>query len=71
MAKLTEEGEELRLAAPEERLGELADLQEVLGALAEALGFSDDQVQEAARRKRAERGGFSRRLWLDSVTTPE
>ncbi|TYB45568.1 nucleoside triphosphate pyrophosphohydrolase [Actinomadura chibensis] len=71
MAKLAEETEELRDAAPDERLGELADIHEVLAALAEAHGFSDEQVREAAHRKRAERGGFSRRLWLDDVTTPE
>ncbi|WP_432929190.1 nucleoside triphosphate pyrophosphohydrolase [Microbispora sp. CA-135349] len=67
-AKLAEEAEELRQAGPGDRLGELADIYEVLAALTETLGFSDEQVQEAARHKRAERGGFSRRLWLDEVT---
>ncbi|MBB4917735.1 nucleoside triphosphate pyrophosphohydrolase [Streptosporangium saharense] len=70
VAKLAEEAEELRQAGPDDRLGELADLHEVLAALAGALGFSDEQVREAARRKRTERGGFGRRLWLDEVTSP-
>ncbi|GHH64845.1 phosphoribosyl-ATP pyrophosphohydrolase [Streptosporangium violaceochromogenes] len=69
-AKLAEEAEELRRAGPGDRLGELADIYEVLAALTATLGFSGGQVREAARRKRAERGGFSRRLWLDEVTSP-
>ena len=68
-AKLAEEAEELRQAEPGDRLGELADIYEVLSALTETLGFSGGQVQEAARRKRAERGGFGRRVWLEEVTT--
>ncbi|MEU4836003.1 nucleoside triphosphate pyrophosphohydrolase, partial [Streptosporangium sp. NPDC023615] len=67
-AKLAEEAEELRRAEPDDRLGELADVYEVLAALAGTLGFSEEQVREAARHKRAERGGFDRRLWLDEVT---
>ncbi|WP_424536796.1 phosphoribosyl-ATP pyrophosphohydrolase [Sphaerisporangium viridialbum] len=68
-AKLAEEAEELRQAEPDDRLGELADIYEVLTSLATTLGFSDEQVQEAARHKRAKRGGFNRRLWLDDVTS--
>jgi hypothetical protein len=64
-AKLGEEAQELSLAAPEERLGELADLREVLTSRMEALGYSEAEVDEAATRKRAKRGGFVRRLWLD------
>ncbi|MEU1883708.1 nucleoside triphosphate pyrophosphohydrolase [Streptosporangium sp. NPDC020072] len=70
-AKLVEEAEELRQASPDDRLGELADIHEVLTTLTETLGFSDEQIREAARRKRAERGGFDRRLWLDKVTRPD
>lgn len=70
-AKLAEEAEELREAGPGDRLGELADIYEVLAALTRTLGFSDEQVQEAARHKRDRRGGFSRRLWLDAVTSAQ
>ncbi|PRX52616.1 putative house-cleaning noncanonical NTP pyrophosphatase (MazG superfamily) [Nonomuraea fuscirosea] len=70
-AKLVEEAEELREAESGDRLGELADIYEVLAALTETLGFSDEQVQEAARHKRDKRGGFSRRLWLDEVTSAQ
>ncbi|MFF0306929.1 phosphoribosyl-ATP pyrophosphohydrolase [Streptosporangium sp. NPDC004379] len=68
MAKLIEEADELRQAGPDERLGELADIYEVLAALTGALGLSEEQIREAARRKQTERGGFSRRLWLDEVS---
>lgn len=67
-AKLAEESQELRDSTPEERLGELADLHEVLAALAAAFGFSQQQVVAAARDKRTARGGFTRRLWLDQVS---
>ncbi|MEW9527383.1 nucleoside triphosphate pyrophosphohydrolase [Microbispora sp. NPDC049125] len=71
MAKLIEEAEELREAEPADRLGELADISEVLAALVTTLGFSDEQVQEAVCHKRAKRGSFSRRLWLEEVlSTP-
>lgn len=67
IAKLGEEAEELRTAGHGDRLGELADLREVLLALTIALGFSEEQVDDAAARKRAARGGFDRRLWLQEV----
>ncbi|MFC6085282.1 phosphoribosyl-ATP pyrophosphohydrolase [Sphaerisporangium aureirubrum] len=70
-AKLAEEAEELRLAEPGDRLEELADVHEVLAVLTTALGFSGEQVQEAARRKRVDRGGFSGRLWLEEVRSAE
>jgi predicted house-cleaning noncanonical NTP pyrophosphatase (MazG superfamily) len=66
-AKLAEEAEELRRAEPDDRLEELADIYEVLTALTETLGYSDEEVKEAALHKRTKRGGFRRRLWLDEV----
>ncbi|WP_305788306.1 nucleoside triphosphate pyrophosphohydrolase [Symbioplanes lichenis] len=68
IAKLHEEADEVASAGPATRLGELADVHEVLAALTvAALGFTQADVEEAAARKRAERGGFTRRLWLDEV----
>jgi len=68
IAKLGEEAEELRTAASHgDRLGELADLREVLLALTIALGFSDEEVDDAAAKKRATRGSFDLRLWLQEV----
>jgi predicted house-cleaning noncanonical NTP pyrophosphatase (MazG superfamily) len=67
VAKLHEEADELGSAAVDERLSELADVREVLSAVTVALGFSEEEVDAAAARKRAERGGFGRRLWLGEV----
>ncbi|WP_306208827.1 nucleoside triphosphate pyrophosphohydrolase [Actinoplanes sp. RD1] len=66
VAKLHEEADELASAGPDDLLGELADVREVLAALTALAGFTEEQVAAAAR-KRAERGGFDKRLWLDAV----
>jgi len=68
MAKLGEEAEELRTAPEAERIGELADLQEVLNALARSYGFSPAEVTFAADRKHSDRGGFDGRIYLESTT---
>ncbi|WP_018215473.1 nucleoside triphosphate pyrophosphohydrolase [Salinispora vitiensis] len=70
IAKLHEEAEEVATAEPDARLGELADVREVLAALTIASGFTELEVEEAAASKRAERGGFTQRLWLDEVLIP-
>jgi predicted house-cleaning noncanonical NTP pyrophosphatase (MazG superfamily) len=70
IAKLHEEAEELGSAGVDEVLGELADVHEVLAALTAALGFTAAEVEAAAARKRAERGGFAERLWLESTARP-
>jgi predicted house-cleaning noncanonical NTP pyrophosphatase (MazG superfamily) len=50
------------------RLGdELADVVEVLHAIAEANGLSWDRVLEIATRKRIERGAFDNRIFLEYV----
>jgi predicted house-cleaning noncanonical NTP pyrophosphatase (MazG superfamily) len=65
--KLMEEAEEAR-TAPDERLGsELADVLEVLQALAAAHGMSWEDVLAEAARKRDERGGFDQRIFLEYV----
>lgn len=69
VAKLIEEAEELRRTDPDDRLGELADIREVLAALIQALGLIEDQVGAAAFTKRVLRGGFTGRVWLDEVVS--
>jgi predicted house-cleaning noncanonical NTP pyrophosphatase (MazG superfamily) len=64
-AKLLEESEELRGASAETRLDELAGVFEVLKALAAATNHSMTDIEQAAERKRVERGGFERRIWLE------
>ncbi len=63
--KLLEEATELRDAAPDDRLEEAADVYEVLVAVAELIGVELRDIEDRAAFKRAERGGFRERLWLD------
>jgi predicted house-cleaning noncanonical NTP pyrophosphatase (MazG superfamily) len=65
--KLVEEAEEARAAPDRELRSELADVLEVLRALAAAHGMSWEDVEAEAGRKRDERGGFERRIFLEYV----
>lgn len=59
--KLTEEVEEYLESGA---LEELADILEVVYALAAAQGISAEALHQAAQRKREARGGFSHRIYL-------
>jgi predicted house-cleaning noncanonical NTP pyrophosphatase (MazG superfamily) len=64
-AKLLEEAAEAAAASPADLPGELADLTEVMAAIAAHAGISRDAVEQARARKRAERGAFAGRVvWL-------
>jgi predicted house-cleaning noncanonical NTP pyrophosphatase (MazG superfamily) len=67
LAKLVEEAAEADEAATEDLAEELADVLEVVRALAAELGLSLDDVTAAADRKRVERGGFDDGLFLVEV----
>lgn len=70
--KLVEEAGELDRALTSEDLkGEIADVMEVLDAIAAAYGFSKGELLAAQDRKRAERGGFAQRIFLMSTTDRE
>lgn len=62
--KLAEETDELQEADEPDRLEEMADVYEVLRALAAATGHSMIEVERAAEQKKASRGGFDQRVWL-------
>jgi predicted house-cleaning noncanonical NTP pyrophosphatase (MazG superfamily) len=66
-AKLLEEAEEARAAPDGQLRSELADVLEVLQALAAAYGMSWEDVVAEAARKRDERGGFDERVFLEYV----
>lgn len=68
--KLVEEVAELRNAGVDDRVEELADVYEVLLALARAHGLDWHTVEQAADAKRSERGGFDERLWMISISAP-
>ena len=59
--KLTEEVEEYLESGA---LEELADILEVVSALAAAQGSSAEALHQAAQKKREARGGFSQRIYL-------
>ncbi len=50
-------------------LEELADMLEVIYAIAETRGYSIAELESVRRDKAAERGGFRERIYLDSVET--
>ena len=62
--KLTEELSEYQES---KSLEELADLLEVMQAVAKARGADFQQVEEICLRKRQERGGFEKRVLLQRV----
>jgi predicted house-cleaning noncanonical NTP pyrophosphatase (MazG superfamily) len=64
--KLQEESDELRAAdTTVHRTEELADVLEVLLALATDFGVSWANVEAVAAAKRAERGGFQQGIWME------
>lgn len=64
-AKLTEELAEYQ---QDKSMAELADLLEVMMAVARARGHSFEEVEALRREKAAQRGGFDERIFLESVS---
>ena len=67
LVKLTEESREAQAAPDDELVSELADVLEVLHAIAAAHSFTWAEVVSAAADKRGERGGFHDRIFLEYV----
>jgi predicted house-cleaning noncanonical NTP pyrophosphatase (MazG superfamily) len=67
LAKLIEEAQEASQAAAGNLPGELADVLEVLRALTVTADMSWPQLLARAEDKRSRRGGFERRIFLESV----
>ncbi|MEH7399373.1 nucleoside triphosphate pyrophosphohydrolase [Gottfriedia acidiceleris] len=65
--KLNEEIEEYYNATPEETVGEIADILEVLYALAETKGISIEEIEKVRLQKKEDRGGFNDRILLKHV----
>jgi predicted house-cleaning noncanonical NTP pyrophosphatase (MazG superfamily) len=67
--------EEAREAAASESRGELveelADLTEVVAALADAAGILPAEIETVRLKKRAERGGFDDRIFNAAVEAPD
>ena len=62
--------EELAEYQESKSMEELADLLEVIRAVALARGSSIAEVEEIRRRKADERGGFEKRIFLEEVVNP-
>ena len=66
--KLVEEAQEVGAATSQDDLiDELADVMEVIAALAEASGVTPGEIEARRRAKRAERGGFDERVFNAAV----
>lgn len=65
--KLKEELEEFYTATDEETVGEIADLIEVLYALADTKGISIEEIEKVRLEKLEKRGGFKERILLKHV----
>ena len=65
--KLTEEHNEVLEASGADRLEELADLLEVIKALAELEGASLEDVIKIADQKVEKRGAFKQKIFLEEV----
>ncbi|MEA4909869.1 MAG: nucleoside triphosphate pyrophosphohydrolase [Anaerolineaceae bacterium] len=68
--KLVEEAGEARAAGGQHLLTELADLAEVLDALLDLHGWSQEDLRRVQAERRQARGAFDQRLKLLSVTGP-
>lgn len=64
IAKLSEEFDEL---LSDLNIEEIIDMMEVLFAMAKKLGFSESETLKARSDKRASKGGFDHRLFLDGI----
>jgi predicted house-cleaning noncanonical NTP pyrophosphatase (MazG superfamily) len=67
LAEFIEEALEASHATADDLPGELADVLEVLRALTVTAGTSWPQLLALAEDKRSRRGGFGRRIFLESV----
>jgi predicted house-cleaning noncanonical NTP pyrophosphatase (MazG superfamily) len=67
LAKLIEQAQQASHATADDLRGELADVLEVLRALTVTTGMAWPQVHPLGDGKRSRRGGFARRIFLESA----
>jgi predicted house-cleaning noncanonical NTP pyrophosphatase (MazG superfamily) len=66
-AKVLEESQEVFAAQGADLTAEMADLIEVVSALAVASGVTMEEVEAIRLRKREERGAFEKGVWLEAT----
>lgn len=70
--KLLEEADEvLDAQSPDELMNELADIYEVFSSLCVLHNFSKEEIIAIQDKKRAERGGFDERKFVDTAEHPD
>ena len=69
--KLVEEAEEAAQASEENLVKELADLLDVIDALIESSGITQESILLERDQKRAEKGGFTQKVKLLWTESPE
>ncbi|HEY6450115.1 MAG TPA: nucleoside triphosphate pyrophosphohydrolase [Candidatus Cybelea sp.] len=67
-AKAREEAQELFDADDDALLSELADLEEVVQAILTTYGYSREELEMVRAKKNEDRGVFTHRLFLESVS---
>lgn len=68
--KLVEESKEvLASESRDELVEELADVLEVVSAIAGSVGITETEIAEARRKKNGENGAFEKRLFLEPITS--
>ena len=68
LTKLIEEANELK--SSDLKVGELADLQELVDALAKHLGMPKRELSKRQSEKRRKNGAFKKGHFIDTVTLP-
>lgn len=66
--KVLEEAGELLEASDDSLLSELADLSDIIDAILLAYDLSREDLETLRQKKREERGGFARKIFLESVS---
>ena len=71
LAKILEESDEVRGAVetedPAEIAKEIADVREVLDAIADEFAIPKDEIERVQQERRRKRGAFARRIFLKST----
>lgn len=70
--KLVEESQEvLSSKSRDELVGELADVLDVVSAIASSVGITQSEIEEVRRKKNEENGAFEKRIFLESIRAGE
>src|SRR6266705_3549259 len=66
--KLVEESQEvLASKSRDDLVEELADVLEVVSAIAGSIGITQTEIEEARKKKSVENGAFEKRIFLESI----